>query len=419
MANTYNPALETRSPLLRPFYPALDGLRALAFIATFLVHYGPMAWNTPIVRWGWVGVDLFFVLSGFLITGILSDTKERPDFFKTFYVRRALRIFPLFYGFWIVVLLLTPLFHVQWNRAAVELAAYVGNWFFPFVKLQNIEPGLIYFSLPWGAHHVCPFELTHMWSLCVEEQFYMVWPAVVWLVRSKRTLLHICLAAVVLGPIGRFLFIHFHPIALQSGSIYVSTLTRVDSLLVGAAIALWLRISSPKFHTMRIGAGVVGVGSPLLLAVLWFQEKSHPGATLADPVVCTIGYTLIALTAAAVLLSAMGLSQTMTRALQWKPLASLGRISYGLYFFHLIPAKYFASKVDLFRHYHAVPVLLLIVFGYTYAAAWLSFRFYESRFLRLKHVFAPDKSHVADPQPLPVHVAPQLARHYGAQADYV
>jgi len=107
--------------LIKPFYPALDGLRAIAILMVFAVHYGPFIRDFSLFKWGWVGVDLFFVLSGFLITGILYDTLHEPHFFRSFYIRRTLRIFPLFYGFWVLLLILSarvrayihPLFSCQ------------------------------------------------------------------------------------------------------------------------------------------------------------------------------------------------------------------------------------------------------------------------------------------------------------------
>ena len=105
-------------------FPALDGIRAVAFFAVFLTHYRHLAW-------AWGGVNAFFVLSGFLITGILWDTRDRPHAMRAFYIRRTLRIFPLYWGVFLVLLLLTPICRWQWSGAWLLWPLYVGN----FVRL--------------------------------------------------------------------------------------------------------------------------------------------------------------------------------------------------------------------------------------------------------------------------------------------
>jgi peptidoglycan/LPS O-acetylase OafA/YrhL len=109
--NLSTSAPATQSSLIRPYYPALDGLRGVAFLMVFSLHDIALASSASILKWGFAGVDLFFVLSGFLITGILYDSLDRNHFFSNFYARRALRIWPLFYGLWLLLLLLTPFFH--------------------------------------------------------------------------------------------------------------------------------------------------------------------------------------------------------------------------------------------------------------------------------------------------------------------
>src|SRR5665213_2362018 len=120
-----------RSAVSGPYYPALDGLRGIAILLVFGTHYCDTYWaidghRTPF-WFGWVGVDLFFVLSGFLITGILFDSLGSSRYFRNFYIRRTLRIFPLFYAVWALCLLITPFVHVGWNRYVVAQMFYVGN----------------------------------------------------------------------------------------------------------------------------------------------------------------------------------------------------------------------------------------------------------------------------------------------------
>lgn len=119
------------SSLIKPFYPALDGIRALATLFVFSWHYCRLVFNNEVFTWGWVGVNIFFVLSGFLITGILVDSLHRQSYFRDFYIRRTLRIFPLYYAIWLLFLLATPLLHVQWNRYVAAMAFFIGNFLRP------------------------------------------------------------------------------------------------------------------------------------------------------------------------------------------------------------------------------------------------------------------------------------------------
>jgi peptidoglycan/LPS O-acetylase OafA/YrhL len=112
---------EYTQPENRAFYPALDGLRAIAFLMVFFQHYTSVAW-------GWTGVNIFFVLSGFLITGILFDSRDDPHRARTFYIRRTLRIFPLYYGIFLVLFLATPILHWHWSWAWIAWPLYLGNF---------------------------------------------------------------------------------------------------------------------------------------------------------------------------------------------------------------------------------------------------------------------------------------------------
>ena len=392
-----------RSTLIRQFYPALDGLRAVAFLLVFMTHYGVMTWNTPIWKWGWAGVDLFFVLSGFLITGILYDSLHRPDFFRNFYIRRALRIFPIFYGTWLLVLLLTPVLHVVWNRYNLATMAYVGNFFIPgFVLGQHPDPLAV--GLFSQRHQALRYlDFGPVWSLCVEEQFYILWPAIVWMVRSRLHLLRVCLAIIVVVPIIRSICILNYPKMLASQAIYTGSWPRVDTLLFGAALALWLRGPAPSTETLRRAAYGILVAAPLALVFCMRAPHHHISPVAFDPIVDSIGFSLIALSASAILLLAIDPSTTLCRWLKFRPLAYLGRISYGLYFFHGIPANYLAAKSsDLARH-HLAFLVPLGAFVYALLASILSFRYLESPFLRLKSRLAPRPNAVEDPQPVPAN----------------
>jgi len=182
-------------------YPALDGLRGIAILAVFCYHFGggSKSSNWLIQIWsgiadtGWMGVDLFFVLSGFLITGILYDTAHKPNRVKNFYARRSLRIFPLYYGVLLLFLLLTPTLQLHWKPGHLLYFFYLSN------MMPLFTPGL--------ASPGPKMMVGHFWSLAVEEQFYLVWPFIVWYVRDRRKLLQVSIAIMVAALIFRMILV--------------------------------------------------------------------------------------------------------------------------------------------------------------------------------------------------------------------
>ena len=167
-------------PENRVIYPAFDGLRAVAVLLVFVYHYVPGTLN-----WGWIGVDIFFVLSGFLITGILYDSRERVHRYRVFYIRRTLRIFPLYYLVLLVPALLWPVFRWAWHPADWMWLAYLGNYIrllnpADYVQNHSLFETLQSQSIPWLS-----LSYDHLWSLSVEEQFYVVWPLVVFTLRGR------------------------------------------------------------------------------------------------------------------------------------------------------------------------------------------------------------------------------------------
>lgn len=202
--------------------PALDGIRGIAILLVMTIHY----FNDPqpgldnlvhkVTDGGWMGVDLFFVLSGFLITGILLDANGGAHYFISFYGRRALRIFPLYYLYLVLL----------W--AVFGIATTWPYWTY----LLNIQ---IAINGQWPA---IPY-VAHLWSLAIEEQFYLLWPLVV-LLCSRRTLMRLCLAIVALSPMLRAWVLHA---GVASRAVSVLTPTRVEGLLAGALLAVLVRTS--------------------------------------------------------------------------------------------------------------------------------------------------------------------------------
>jgi peptidoglycan/LPS O-acetylase OafA/YrhL len=395
--------------LIKPFYASFDGLRACAFLGVFSWHMSlliPVTSNW--LHWGWAGVDLFFVLSGFLITGILLDTVGKPHFFKNFYSRRALRTFPLYYSFWLVVLLLTPVLHFEWTHSVEATVFYVGNLFFAGANLgRHSNPDSMTYVI-FGRHTKLVFS--HFWSLGVEEQFYLVWPAIIWFVRSRRSLLALCLFGIVATPCLRLAIFHFHPEQLAAGGLYFSTYARCDTLLTGAALAIWLRLAG-NISPVAVRRGMLAVLTCSLAALAALVRfDPHPGPLpCLDDAMGTIGFTLIAFAAGALLIYCLFENTWLSRLLQWQPLRAMGRISYGMYFFHGLLFVPLGPFLIMLRLHHLELLYPVIVFGITLVLAVLSFRFLESPFLRLKHGLAPRPGAIADPPPAFQQLVPEQA----------
>ena len=217
------------------YVPALDGIRGIAIILVMLHHFtlysglrddslaDKLFYHSTYA--GWVGVDLFFVLSGFLITGILIDAKRTDGYFRNFYVRRFLRIFPLYYGVLIVAFLLIPrLVHLGSNYQ--ELLQQQA-WYWTY--LINIRIALE----GWPVNGT----LAHFWSLAIEEQFYLVWPFVIFAL-NKRSLLKLCAALALISLVIRLLLgMSDYPVT----AAYVLTIARIDTLAIGAFLAVAVR----------------------------------------------------------------------------------------------------------------------------------------------------------------------------------
>ncbi|MFZ1263728.1 MAG: acyltransferase, partial [Chitinophagaceae bacterium] len=213
----------------RSYYPSLDGLRGVAILlVVFLHNFGFMNY----FFFGWLGVDLFFVLSGFLITDILLKTLDKPNFLRNFYMRRILRIFPLFYLTLIIFLLIIP----NIKSIPLDTQYYTGNQFWFWTYLQN---WLFVFKEPYGDK-----ILLHTWSLAVEEQFYLVWPVIILLIRKPKTILIVALLILVFVVIARYLIWVYKVEDLAYSSLY--TFTRIDGLCIGSIVALLIRIN-PDF----------------------------------------------------------------------------------------------------------------------------------------------------------------------------
>lgn len=370
---------------------ALDGLRGLAVLGVMASHLFPgnypsggllIHWAAYTLMFGARGVDLFFVLSGFLITGILYDSLGDAGFFRKFYARRCLRIFPLYYGVLIVLFALTPWLHLEWHNMQWSLLFYMQN--------TNLVMPIWDFRLSHGL------ELAHFWSLAVEEQFYLMWPLAVFLIRDRRKLLATCATMSVISILWRFFLAYrdtpFHYI--NSG-----TLCRADSLLIGGALALLIR-GRAKQVVIRSGP-IVFLSAAVALIVLnlcaLFAARQPRLAIGFNDLYLSVVYTFFAFGSSGLIAWCLQPGSLATRIFENSTLRWFGKYSYGLYVLHLVAIGFL---LQVFRswaaHFTSSKLLLVVASGLmvlpiAILAAYASFHLYEKQFLRLKRFFEYDR----------------------------
>lgn len=360
---------------------ALDGVRGLAILAVIAFHARMVFRTTSEMPWsvfqaisqGRLGVTLFFVLSGFLITGILLDTRGSEGYFLRFYLRRVLRIFPLYFAYLFVVFVAV--------RGVWLLAAGGDPW-------QTVSPWwyLTYLQNMPAAHAKGDLFLNHLWSLAIEEQFYLVWPAVVFLLPRKwLAWLSVALAAGALAL--RW------TLTVDGENIYRFTLCRVDGLAMGAFVAVGWREFRP--HLARWAAPVLAASA----AALGFIFLSSPTPTWDGPI-RTYGESVFVLAAACAVFLARAGHPLVERVASIRFLRQCGKYSYAMYVLHVAPQWLIEQRLRnlegpfalvLLLKYLYFPVLVALSFG----MARLSWRFLESPFLRLKDRISARDNHLA------------------------
>ncbi len=331
----------------------------------------------------WPGVDLFFVLSGFLITGILYDSRDSEKFYRTFYWRRTLRIFPLYYGIFAFVILATPILHLRYP------ASFLWSNLFYFQNIARMHTGDPVNLVFPRKDMLISFGV--LWSLCVEEQFYLCWPMLVRLLHRREAMMRFSAGAVVFTLLLRTLLYFHNPAEVaREHYLYYLTYTRCDSLFIGAWIALWLRGTEMTRSVLRKWAYALIV--PCLFALVLGAVTIGRRWTFneVNPLLCTYGYTLIGGTCGGLLLLSLDDRHWVSRLLRSRPLAKLGVVSYGFYIFHGLLSEIVFREARLhptLKHYGFASAL--IVLGATYALAWVSYTYYEAPFLRWKDHLAP------------------------------
>jgi peptidoglycan/LPS O-acetylase OafA/YrhL len=363
---------------------ALDGLRGVAILLVLAHNLDAVPRGTGVAARllalpldiGWIGVQLFFVLSGFLITRGLLAEQGSPTYFRSFFIRRTLRIFPLYFATLLVLLVLWPAFGSLPPGMESERQHQVWLWLF----LSNWTETL---GFNGGG-------LPHFWSLAVEEQFYLLWPFVVFR-RSPRQIVRLCAFIMVASLVARTASLLA---GIQPQAVYVWTVYRMDALAMGSALAAlgampqasdWLRRHASRAPALAVACLVAG-------AVL---TRAYPRTTFTTQ---TIGYTLLALVFGLAVVALV--FDPRTRAAWWlrpmtsRPLMSIGRYSYAMYIFHK-PLHDLIGLPLLQRgwgnEYGAGVGLayLAIASAITYGLAWFSYHAFEKHFLGLKERLAP------------------------------
>jgi peptidoglycan/LPS O-acetylase OafA/YrhL len=365
--------------------PALDGIRGTAILLVLVYH---LFWSNPVtgsrlldllqqVRGAsYCGVNLFFALSGFLITGILLDTLHSPHYFKTFYVRRSLRIFPLYYGSLLVLLLLTHPLHFSWSGWQYYYLTYTAN----LALWRSDVPLQLGF-----------FNIHHFWSLQVEEQFYLLWPFVLYRVRRPEVLARIALlgCGLVLGIRIFLVAMRGHPGFHYIYLPYSPTFACVDNILFGCALCTLLR-TRWRDTILGLAPRVCAVLSAALLVIFLFNSGLDWEGRLFMP---TLGFTLIGLCCGSLIAMALRPHSTTQHLFSTPLLRFFGRYSYGLYVFHYSIEGALSRPLRLFLagHLHSKGLAVLgdalVVGALSVLAALVSYHLFEVQFLRLKRFF--------------------------------
>ena len=373
---------------IKGYIPVLEGFRGMACLLVFFSHFYSYQFSAnsnffgviynQILPLGWCGVDAFFVLSGFLITGILLDNKEDSHYFTNFYGRRILRIFPLYYfALLLVFVILRPIFSQDET----------------YLNLENLQSWYWFYLQNWQAtfHGLGSYNiLSHFWSLAVEEQFYLFWPLIIYLV-PKRFLGGTIAFFIVFPIVLRNILLFQHLPSADLKIIYVNTFCRVDSLVIGATIAFIARSEYWLPWLIRSIRLLLALSFCGLAAI--FISQGELGSI--NPLVQSFGYSLLAIFFGSLLVSSLSLPEnhSFVQILSWSPLRQLGRISYGFYVYHFPILFLFRDSltpytINLTHSYWISELLLLLFFGTAIATiAFISWYGLEQPILKLKKYF--------------------------------
>jgi peptidoglycan/LPS O-acetylase OafA/YrhL len=373
----------------------LDGIRGIAILLVQVFHFSharsimpsqrdSIAWRFASV--GWLGVDLFFILSGFLITRILLRSKNAPHYFRNFWGRRALRIFPLYYGTLAILFYVLPTFYPQIDLSKLLdrqlwLWAYATNiWTFRYGR--------------WGFD-TASIDLNHTWSLAVEEQFYLIWPLIIFLLKYRH-FKWVCITVICVSPLARWWMLQAGLAGNGLITLYSFTPVRIDGLAMGALLALYCERHKRPVFSRSLGTAVLFSFAAAGGLLIW-RGPMHD-----DKVISTIGFLIT--NTACLSLVILALADVSPKLLQNvfsnRALAIFGRYSYGIYLIHrIIQPAVFTLVAGIFivlgsatssgwflSTFVATGIILSLL------SAMIVYHLWELPFLRLKDRFFPSEA---------------------------
>ncbi len=339
------------------YFSRLDSFRAIAVIMVMLFHAGFYSFQT-----GWLGVPMFFVLSGFLITRILINNKKSDQYFRAFYSRRVLRIFPIYY--------LVLFFCLAWGLATKASVSQFGYYFFylqSFSISSNLQP------------YFCNTLMGHTWSLSVEELFYLFWPAVIFLI-SEKNLARLCVLLSVFS-------LGYKLMQVYAGTeelAFFSLFGNLDALMVGSLLCLYVgSMSHLEFNRMhRTLLLLLLIATSALLALQYFPIDRT--SLFLGRVFLSVSAIWLSFFVILFLIAPKSHDHNGNSIFDSSIMKYIGKISYGLYLYHFIIYIFIAS---FFYHYNIVLdpiVFFLIKISATFLVASVSWHFIEKPLLSLK-----------------------------------
>lgn len=352
----------------------MDGVRAIGILMVIFKHFYGTYIN---VSFFWTSIDLLFTLSGLLITGILVETKDSPQYFKNFYIRRALRIFPLYYL--LVIIFLFYILFITNNSETLKyftnnigyFLLYWQNWYF------------INYGIPEGGH------LNHTWSLAVDEQIYILWPLLIFLCRNKSQLIWLCVSTLLFCLFFRIWYVNFYlsSTPINHYAAFHNTFCRIDSFAAGSLLYCLMRFNVNFLN--KKNALILFFATIFLVIIVGLKDNNFD---FTGYYMGSFGFTLMGLNfSSCIYLSLTSNNKLIKVILQNSILIYIGKISYSLYVFHwfilmlLLPTfNIFLKKIlNVDANFIAITICLIV----TFIISALSYKFFEKPIIKLKKKF--------------------------------
>lgn len=369
----------------KPYFPALDGLRFIGFLLVFLHHttfyFRGNLGNGPVWSFfnnnGWVGVDIFFVLTGFLITVLfLNERNNRGSFsYGNYLSRRILRILPLYFAAVIVGYFVAPYFFAKVLHTYTFDAVY-------YRELSRNLPWYLLFMGNWNAAiygYGYLRAISELWAVSLDLQFYLIWPLILLMAKTVRQGLLFSFFLTVFSILARAYLVH---IGVAHPGIYVNTFARLDPFMMGSAIA-YLSFYHPsvfkKWKFFSSGAMQIIIGS--VMAIFLASVKMHDRLVLRNSI---FGYVFIDAVFSYYVFICIATDSIVTRLFRNKLIRYLGRLSYSLYIWHILALELLYNLFGNAKYDSLIPVLglpMTVIFGV------ISLYIFEKPFLKIKAAF--------------------------------